>query len=107
MVENPANGRYLIIPNGVPRLTTSPPAIASDSPGLRESVQHGVTGYLVQHGDARALVERMVALAADKALVDRLGQGARRFAEGLSWDSAARATLVHIEHTIAERERKS
>jgi len=83
------------------------PAIASDSPGLRESVQHGVTGYLVPHGDARALAERMVALAADKALVDRLGQGARRFAERLSWDSAARATLAHIEHTIAERERKS
>src|SRR5437773_8867267 len=59
------------------------PAIASDSPGLRESVQHGVTGYLVPHGDARALAERMVALAADKALVDRLGQGARRFAERL------------------------
>jgi glycosyltransferase involved in cell wall biosynthesis len=85
------------------------PAIASDSPGLRESVQDGVTGFLVPHGDTTALANRMLALAADGAgaLVERLGTAARRFAEGLSWDAAARATLAHIEHTIAERERKS
>ena len=82
------------------------PALASDSPGLRESVQDGVTGYLVPHGDSRALADRMVALAADPSLVERLGRAARRFAEGLSWDSAARATLAHIEKTVAERERK-
>ena len=82
------------------------PALASDSPGLRESVQDGVTGYLVPHGDVQALADRMLALAADPALVDRLGRAARMFAEGLSWDSAARATLSHIEQTVAERERK-
>ena len=81
-------------------------ALASDSPGLRESVQNGETGYLVPHGDVLALTDRMLALAADPSLVERLGHGARRFAEGLSWDSAARATLAHIEKTVAERERK-
>jgi len=83
------------------------PAVASDSPGLRESVQDGVTGYLVPHGDTDALARRMLELAADAPLVDRLGKAARRFAEALSWDSAARATLAHIERTIADRERKS
>jgi len=82
------------------------PALASDSPGLRESVQNRVTGFLVPHGDARALADRMLALAQDPALVERLGRAARTFAEGLSWDTAARATLAHVEHTIAERERK-
>jgi len=82
------------------------PALASDSPGLRESVQNGVTGYLVPHGDSQALADRMLALAADPAAVERLGRAARTFAEGLSWDSAARATLAHIEQTIAARERK-
>jgi len=81
------------------------PAVASDSPGLRESVQNGVTGYLVPHGDVPALADRMLALAADPAVVERLGQAARRFAEGLSWDSAARATLAHIEKTVAVHER--
>ena len=82
------------------------PALASDSPGLRESVQNRVTGYLVPHGDVPALADRMLALAADSSLVERLGQAARRFAEGLSWDSAARATLAHIEATVAAHERK-
>jgi len=81
----------------------STPALASDSPGLRESVRQGVTGYLVPHGDSRALADRMLELAADPGLVDRFGRAARSFAEGLSWDSAARATLAHIQQTIADR----
>jgi len=81
------------------------PALASDSPGLRESVRDGVTGYLVPHGDAQALARRLRELAADPALVERLGRGARDFAEGLSWDAAAQATLGHIERTVRERTR--
>jgi len=79
------------------------PALASDSPGLRESVRHGVTGYLVPHGDSRALADRMVALASDRDLVERLGRAARSFAEGLSWDAAAHATREHLQRTIAGR----
>lgn len=68
------------------------PSLASDSPGLRDSVRHGETGYLVPHGDAAALADRMVELAGDPALIERLGRKARRFAEGLSWDRAAAET---------------
>jgi len=78
------------------------PAIASNSDGLRESVRDGVTGYLVPHGDASALADRMLALAHDPVHVERLGRAAREFAESLSWDSAARATLAHLEHTIGK-----
>ena len=78
------------------------PALASDSPGLRESVRHGETGFLVPHGDVLALAERMVALAADAALVERLGRGARAFAEQLSWDRAARATEAHLQRVSAQ-----
>ncbi len=79
------------------------PALASDSPGLRESVRHGVSGYLVPHGDADALAERMLALAADPELVARLGRAARAFAEGLSWEAAARATEAQLQRVIAQR----
>jgi glycosyltransferase involved in cell wall biosynthesis len=76
------------------------PALASDSPGLRESVRDGQTGYLVPHGDWRALSTRMLELAGDRTLVERLGRAARVFAEGLSWESAARATEDHLRRTI-------
>jgi len=78
------------------------PALASDSPGLRESVRHGQTGYLVPHGDVNALAERMLALAADPELVARLGRAARSFAEGLSWEAAARATEAQLQRVAAQ-----
>jgi glycosyltransferase involved in cell wall biosynthesis len=79
------------------------PALASDSPGLRESVRHGVTGYLVPHGDWSALAQRMIELAGNPALVAQLGRAGRSFAEGLSWEAAARATAAHLEQVIAEQ----
>lgn len=78
------------------------PAIASDSPGLRESVRHDVTGFLVPHGDAAALARRMVELAANPDLVARLGAGARAFAVPLTWERAAAATARHLERLIAQ-----
>src|SRR2546426_7279688 len=45
---------------------------------------------------------RSLALAAEPALVSRLGRGARAFAEQLSWERAARATEAHLQ-----RDRKS
>lgn len=77
------------------------PSIASDSPGLRDSVRDGETGYLVPHGDADALAARMLELAGSPATVARLGAAARRFAEGLTWESAAAATERHLDDIIA------
>jgi glycosyltransferase involved in cell wall biosynthesis len=72
------------------------PSLASDSPGLRDSVRDGETGFLVPHGDPHALAARMLELAADAALVDRLGRAGRRFAESLSWDRVADMTETHL-----------
>ena len=77
------------------------PSLASDSPGLRDSVRHGETGFLVPHGSPEAMAGRMVELAADPRLVARLGAGARRFAESLTWDAAALATEEHLRSLIA------
>jgi glycosyltransferase involved in cell wall biosynthesis len=77
------------------------PSLASDSPGLRDSVRHGETGYLVPHGDVTALAGRLLAFAADPALVERLGAAGRRFAEGLTWDRAADRTEAHLASCLA------
>jgi glycosyltransferase involved in cell wall biosynthesis len=77
------------------------PSIASDSPGLRDSVRHMETGYLVPHGDVNALAARMLELAGDPALVARLGGGARRFAERLTWERSAAETERHLHDIIA------
>jgi len=77
------------------------PSLASDSPGLRDSVRDGETGYLVPHGDAAALARRMLELVDDPALVARLGRQARAHAERWSWDDAARATEAHLVRVAA------
>jgi glycosyltransferase involved in cell wall biosynthesis len=79
------------------------PALASDSPGLRETVRHGETGFLVPHGDASVLAHRMVLLAREPAQVAKLGAAARAFALPLTWDLAAERTAAHLERVIAPR----
>ena len=77
------------------------PSLASDSPGLRDSVRPGLTGYLVPHGNPAALAGRMLELAADRPLVERLGREARQAALAWSWDDAAAATEAHLAELIA------
>jgi glycosyltransferase involved in cell wall biosynthesis len=78
------------------------PAVASDSPGLRESVRDGETGMLVPHGDVGALAGALGELARDAARRERLGRGARAFAASLTWDRAADETLAHLDAAVAE-----
>ncbi len=80
------------------------PSLASDSPGLRDSVRHEATGYLVPHGVPQAMAERMLQLAADPGLVERLGSQARRFAESLSWDRAATDTETWMQRMLDTKE---
>jgi glycosyltransferase involved in cell wall biosynthesis len=72
------------------------PVVASNSPGIRESVRDGHTGYLVPHGDAGAMAAAMDRLAASQPLVESLGQEARRFAETFTWERAATETEQHL-----------
>ena len=67
--------------------------VASDSPGLRESVLHGKTGFLVPHGDVPALAQRIDQLLADPALYGRMRTEAIAWAGRFTWERAARETL--------------
>jgi glycosyltransferase involved in cell wall biosynthesis len=78
------------------------PVVASDSPGIRESVCHGSTGFLTPHGDVPAMAAAFDRLAGSPALVAEMGDKARRFALTFSWDRCARATESHLLHVIAQ-----
>lgn len=76
------------------------PTIASDAPGLRESVVHGRTGLLVPHGDIAAIAAAMRALATQPERVQEFGTAARRFAEGFTWERAADQTEAHLRAVL-------
>ena len=77
------------------------PSVASDSPGLRESVVAGRTGLLVPHGEVPALVGALRTLLTDAPLRERLGRQAREFAEGFSWDASAVAVEAYLDKVVA------
>lgn len=73
------------------------PSVASDSPGLRESVADGESGFLVPHGDTEAWARTLDRLCGDRELREELEQGALRHARRFSWDRAARETEAALE----------
>jgi len=77
------------------------PVVASNSPGLRESVRDGKTGFLVPHGDVEAMASRMEELAASPELVRTLGMQARSFACSFRWEDAAEQTVAHLAEVMA------
>jgi glycosyltransferase involved in cell wall biosynthesis len=79
------------------------PSVASDTPGLRESVVNGETGLLVPHEDVPALAAAIGTLMRDSALREKLGWNARFFAERFSWDAAADG----VESALREALRRS
>jgi glycosyltransferase involved in cell wall biosynthesis len=79
------------------------PVVASNSPGIRESVLDGRTGFLVPHGNIDAMTAALERLARDPALVTTMGQAGRTFAETLTWDHAASATAAHLAQVSGGR----
>jgi glycosyltransferase involved in cell wall biosynthesis len=72
------------------------PVVASNSPGIRESVRNGDTGFLVPHGDTAAFASALRQIAGSPALVRTLGSNARTFAESFTWERAALETESHL-----------
>jgi glycosyltransferase involved in cell wall biosynthesis len=76
------------------------PVVASNSPGIRESVRDGETGFLVPHGDIEALAVAFRRLSASRDLVTTMGAKARAFAETFTWARAADETEAHLMGVI-------
>jgi glycosyltransferase involved in cell wall biosynthesis len=78
------------------------PVIATNSPGIRESVIDGETGFLVPQEDTHAMAAAMRGIVVSRDLVDVLGSAARRFAETFTWERAAADTIAHLEAVVAK-----
>ena len=74
--------------------------VASDSPGLRESVVDGVTGILVPHGDLGAMTAALREIATKPGRAVALGAGAYRFSRDYTWERAADETERHLQRHL-------
>ncbi len=75
--------------------------IASDVPGVRDYIEHGVTGWLVNPGDADGLRRAIRLLADDEELRRRLESASRHYAvANYSYQAYDRRIGLIIEATI-------
>ena len=79
------------------------PTIASDSPGLRDSVADGETGFLVAHGDVAALAARIEQVLGNAPLREQLARQAVAFAQRFTWERAAHDTEQFLNEVVRDR----
>jgi glycosyltransferase involved in cell wall biosynthesis len=75
---------HLSLREGLPRalpqaLAAAKPMVAYDCDGASEVCRDGQTGFLVQPGDLATLKKRLLQLASDPALCNKMGQTGREF----------------------------
>jgi len=73
------------------------PNVATDAPGLRDSVRDGETGFLVPDGDVETFAARIGALLGDDALAERMSAAAVAWSRGFDWDRAAARMEASLE----------
>jgi glycosyltransferase involved in cell wall biosynthesis len=73
------------------------PVVASDSPGLRDSVRHDRTGFLVPHGDVAACADAVIRILRDDDTWRRLREGALAWAADFRWDAVTDRVQAVIE----------
>ncbi len=66
------------------------PSIVPDSPGLRETVKNGVSGYIYPFEDTKTLSEILIKILKDRKLVIKMGASAKKWAKNFSWDESAK-----------------
>ncbi|MGA0555718.1 glycosyltransferase [Larkinella sp. VNQ87] len=76
---NPANGDSEGTPNTVLEASAAGlPIISTRHAGIKEAVEHGKTGFLVEEGDVGGMANYMIQLLDDPQLAGELGRNARQ-----------------------------
>lgn len=72
------------------------PVVATNVPGLCDSVRHDETGFLVPFGDADAFAASLERLLTDAELWQRFSDNARHWATAHTWEPAYRQTRAAL-----------
>jgi len=70
------------------------PAVAYDTGGVGEVIQHGRTGLLVPPGDKKAFVEALLQISSNDQLRVEMSEAARAWASSKSWEQVAQKLFM-------------
>ncbi|MEX0602333.1 MAG: glycosyltransferase family 4 protein, partial [Bacteroidota bacterium] len=79
------------------------PVVASDVPGLRDSVVDGITGVLYEYANIEQMVEKIMLVVRDENFRGRLAGEARAWAQTFDWDVSASTMLEVLETAVRDR----
>ncbi len=77
------------------------PVVASDIPGYRETVRHGLDGWLVPAGDAGAFAAAILAVLTDPAVAQRYREASLARARTYAWPQVAEQTEDYYRELLA------
>ncbi|HUA64463.1 MAG TPA: glycosyltransferase family 4 protein [Alphaproteobacteria bacterium] len=97
---------HLSLREGLPRalpqaLAAARPVVAYDCDGAREACRDGQTGFLVQPGDLATLKMRLLQLAGDASLRERLGRRGQEFVQDNFAVEKMVADIYNVYTTVA------
>lgn len=75
--------------------------VASDVPGLRESVRNTETGFLAKWGSSSSFTARILLVLTDRNLRMMLEKNALKWASSFSWDQSARTFFTVLQKAMA------
>ena len=80
------------------------PVIASDVPGLRDSVRDRQTGYLAPQGDVNGFYERIIDIISDKEGREKMGREGVAWAQNFDWNKTSDIFLSVISQNQPKQE---
>jgi cellulose synthase/poly-beta-1,6-N-acetylglucosamine synthase-like glycosyltransferase/glycosyltransferase involved in cell wall biosynthesis len=83
------------------------PVIASNVPGLRDSVRNPSTGFLVSYGQTDAFAGKISLILKNQELRKKLAQKSRIWAENFDWDLLAKNSWEKIMHVVENNYEKT
>lgn len=83
------------------------PVIASNVPGLRDSVRHDASGFLVDYGDSKAFADRIMHIIDNVDTRHAMMRGAREWASQFGWDRSSRSFASIVTRQFAYTPRRA
>ncbi|MFA9288657.1 MAG: glycosyltransferase [Weeksellaceae bacterium] len=74
--------------------------IASDVPGLRDSVRDEKTGFLIRYRDVNGFAEAMIKVIGDSKLRTQLEKNGTQWAKNFTWEMSARKMLEVVKKQL-------
>ncbi len=76
------------------------PVIGYDVHGLRDSIENGMNGYLVENGNVDAMAKKAEELLGDEKLLEKLSADSEEYSKKFSWEKSADELSEFLEKVI-------